>query len=142
MLWGLSGYPNVLNRFQKRRFFLDMIPRLSFVLSVRCLPLFFSKVNMKAFKSFCIIVISGTKKLDGFDVVKERMEFGDVDVLSNAYANKKILVLVKRLQSVLEVSLLSQLRIAFTARIPSFASLPFKQSRRILAIYLHSEPDI
>ena len=70
---------------------------------IRCLPAFFSKVYVKLFKGFHVVVVCSAIKLDGFYVVKERMEFGDVYMLLNAHVNKEILVLVKRLEGVLEV---------------------------------------
>jgi len=43
----------------------------------------FGKVNVEPFKHFGVVVVGSSEKFDSFDVVEERMEFRNVEVISN-----------------------------------------------------------
>jgi hypothetical protein len=58
------------------------------VMLVECTPPLLSKINVKLFKHFCVIIVGGAKILDGLDVVDEAMEFWDVKILVYASLDK------------------------------------------------------
>jgi len=46
-------------------------------------PSVFGKVDMKALKHLCVVVVGSSKEFDGFNVVEERMEFWNIEILLN-----------------------------------------------------------
>ncbi|SRR6266581_4939404 len=75
-----------------------------FILLVCCSSSMLSKINVKTFKHFCIVVVSCPKELNILDIMDKRMEFGKIEVFSIANSNEIILVLVKILESIFQIA--------------------------------------
>ena len=67
-------------------------------------PPLLCKVDMKMFKHFGIIVVGGTKELDGLDIVMEGMEFGYIYVVTNACIDKVGFVDMEDFQGILHIA--------------------------------------
>ena len=60
----------------------------------------FGKVNMETFKHLSVVVVGCPKVFNRFDVVEERMEFRNVEVLSDKSCDEIFAVFMPSIQSI------------------------------------------
>ena len=73
-----------------------------FILPVCCIPSVLRKIYVKTFSIFSIIIICCAKQLDTREIMIEKMEFGDVEIVAYSQVYEDAFVIVELLQSILK----------------------------------------